>query len=257
MEVTVGPQAARTVAPRHLVRVGEPATPRTAPTLSCRRLRHLVDGRVLVDDVSFDVEAGEAVALVGPGAAGKSTVVRLVCGLARPEAGDVLLDGAPIAGMDRQVLARRIGYVARSIAPLPTESVTDTVAFWSRVIGLPRPVRADRVAEVLARVGITDHADRRVDRCTGGVLRELSLAVALLGRPRLLVLDEPTAGVCPDSGKRLLGTLRRLRDDGVAVLCAARTPEAVADLCTRVVVLDRGRLPFQRRRPERRASPPA
>jgi len=211
---------------------------RTAPAvLSCRGLRHGFDGHVVVDDVSFDVRAGEVYGLVGPAGSGKSTTVRLVCGLLEPDDGGVLLGGRPMAHLDRADLRRSVGYVAQSVVTLPSVTVAETAALRARFLGLTRAECADRTAEALAAVGLARWAEHRVDRCSGGVLRELSLAVTLLARPRLLVLDEPGAGIDQASRDRLIDTLGRLCDGGTAVLYATRHVDEADRLGARVGVL--------------------
>ncbi|HVK24352.1 MAG TPA: ABC transporter ATP-binding protein [Actinokineospora sp.] len=210
------------------------------PLLSVRGLRTSFDGQVVVDDVSFDVRAGEAYGLVGPAGAGKSTAVRMVCGLLAADEGTVLVRRTPIDAIGGRSLRESVSYVAQSVVMIPSATIAETVRFWARFFGLPRAMRRDRATEVLTAVGLRDRAGERVDRCTGGVLRELSLAVALLHRPRLLVLDQPTVGIDPESRLRLLGTLSRLRDEGVAVLYASRDLGEVRWLCDRFGLLHKG-----------------
>jgi ABC-type multidrug transport system ATPase subunit len=210
------------------------------PLLSVRGLRASFGGRVVVDDVGFDVRQGEAYGLVGPAGSGKSTTVRIVCGLLTSDSGSVLVRHRPIDTMGGRSLRESVSYVSQSVVMIPSATVIETVRFWARFYGLPRAMRRDRAAEVLAAVGLSGHANERVDRCTGGVLRELSLAVALLHRPRMLVIDQPTVGIDPDSRVRLLTTLRRLCDDGVALLYAGRDLDEVRLLCDRFGLLHKG-----------------
>ncbi|MEV8633980.1 ABC transporter ATP-binding protein [Streptosporangium sp. NPDC051023] len=209
--------------------------------LSCRRLRHSFGDRVVIDDVSFDVFAGQAYGLTGPYGSGKTTAVRIACGLMTADRGSVLLEGRPIDQIDGPSLRRSVSYMAQNTAAFPSLTVVETVRFWARLVGLPRAVSDDRTAEVLATAGIEGHGATPVDRCSGGVLRELSLAVALLHRPRLLVLDEPTLGIDGQSKERLLTTLIRLRDAGTAMLYASRDAAEVRLLCNRFGLLDRRR----------------
>ncbi|WP_436494485.1 ABC transporter ATP-binding protein [Actinokineospora sp. HUAS TT18] len=210
------------------------------PLLSVRGLKASYHEHVVVDDVSFDVRAGEAYGLVGPAGAGKSTTVRMVCGLLTADEGTVMVRRTPIDAIGGRSLRESVSYVPQSVVMIPSATIGETVRFWARFFGLPRAMRRDRAAEVLSAVGLFDRAGERVDRCTGGVLRELSLAVALLHRPRLLVLDQPTTGIDPESKQRLLGTLARLRDEGVAVLYACRDLGEVRWLCDRFGLLHKG-----------------
>ncbi|MGQ0778157.1 MAG: ABC transporter ATP-binding protein [Pseudonocardiales bacterium] len=210
--------------------------------LSCRGLRKSFDEHVVVDDVWFDVQAGEAYGLVGLAGSGKTTTVRMACGLLGADGGTVALHGRPIDSIDLQSLKESVGYVAQSVVALLSGTVAETLRFWARLLGLSRQQCGERIAETLALVGLESHSGDRVDRCSSGVLRELSLAVALLHRPRLLVLDEPTMDIDPQSRERLLSTLGRLRNEGTAVLYASRNADEVRRLCDRVGTMDRGRL---------------
>lgn len=218
------------------------ASPWHPVVLSCTGVRRSFDGHVVVDDIGFDVHAGEAYGLIGPAASGKTTTVRLVCGLLDADEGTVLLHGRPINGLDPQAFKESVSYVAQSVVALPSGTLAENLRFWARLLGLPGQLRGERITEALALVGLESHSGDGVDRCSGGVLRELSLAVALLHRPGLIVLDEPTRGLDPHSRERLLATLGRLRTTGTAVLYASRDADEVRRLCDRVGVMDRGRL---------------
>ena len=215
--------------------------PRDDAVLSCRGLWQRLDDNVL-DNVWFDIQAGEAYGLTGPDEAARAITVRVVCGLLDVDRGALLMRGRPIDELDPQSLKESVGYVAQSVATWPSMTVVDNLRLWARLLGLPLPLRRRRIAEVLAKVGLDVHSCDLVENCSAGVLRDLSLAVALLHRPRLLVLDEPTAGLDQQSRQRLLATLRRLCDEGTAVLYASGDTAEVHQLCDRVGVLVRGRL---------------
>ncbi|SDI44811.1 ABC-2 type transport system ATP-binding protein/lipooligosaccharide transport system ATP-binding protein [Actinokineospora alba] len=214
--------------------------PCTVPLLSVRGLRASFDGRVVVDDVGFDIRSGEAYGLVGPAGAGKSTTVRIVSGLLSDYRGSVMVRRKPIATIGDRALRESVGYVQQCVVMVPSATVGETIRFWARFLDLPAGVRRERAADVLAAVGLRDQVGERVDRCSGGVLRELSLAVALLHRPRLLVLDHPTAGIDPTSRVRLLQTLRGLREEGVSLLYASRDLDEVRQVCDRFGLLHNG-----------------
>lgn len=207
--------------------------------LSCVGLRYGPGEHPLIDALSFTVFSGEAYGLIG-GVHGavKTTLVRLVCGLLPPDRGRVLVEGRPIHGD----LTRPVGYVPQNSAAFPSLTVAETVRLWARLAAVPPEERRERTQDALVAAGLESHRDVRVDRCSEGVLRELSLAVALLHRPRLLVLDEPTQGIDPQSRTRLLATLGRLRDKGTSLLYLGRDLDEVERLCDRVGVLRYGRL---------------
>jgi ABC-2 type transport system ATP-binding protein len=192
--------------------------------LSCQGLRAGAGGTALVDDVWFDVRAGEAYGLIGPEGSGKTTILLAVCGLLRVDAGTVRLDG-PVA------------HAVRDAAILPSATVADNLSFWARVHGRGREVSA-----VVSATGLDEYAEVAADRCPAGVRRGIGLAAALLSEPRLLVLDGLTGGLERPDAEWLLGTVRRVRERGTSVLYAGRLADDVRSVCDRVGLLDRGRL---------------
>jgi len=219
------------------------------PVLSVRGLRCQLDGETVLDDVSFDIAEGAAFGLTGSAGAtapadmlSRTALVRVVCGLRAADRGSVLVGGCPVDGAEGTPLRDAVGYVAHSVASASSMTVTGTVRMWARQLGLAGPLGRERTAEVLALVRIEAHAAARVDRCPAGVLREMSLAVALLRQPRLLVLDEPMRGINPRGQERLRKTLDRIRGGGTALLYAAANPAEVREVCDRVGVLHHGRL---------------
>jgi ABC-2 type transport system ATP-binding protein len=215
---------------------------RTGVVLACRGLTKYLGSHLAVDDVGFEVRAGEVYGLLGPHGSGKTAIVSMVCGLTQPDAGAVLVGGRPVHGLSAREVSEVVGCVPQCVAALPALTVSDNVRFWARLHGVPDARRRERAAEVLALVGIDAYAGETVAECPVGVQRRLGLAVALLHRPSAVVLDVPTVGIDAPNRHLLLGTLARLRDEGVAVLLASRNPRRVARLCDRVGVLEGGRL---------------
>ncbi|OLF06613.1 hypothetical protein BLA60_30535 [Actinophytocola xinjiangensis] len=208
----------------------------TAVLLSCQGMRVSVDGTVLVDDVWFEVRAGEIFGLTGAEGSGKSTVLHAVCGLLPTDAGMVLLDGHRLDSVMSPVRTGLVGHTLQEAAVLPCATVLENLEFWARIHG------SELAGEALAVTGLIDNADAPVDRAPLGVRRALGLAVALLADPRLLVVDELTAGVDRPDAERLLGIVRRIGAQGRSVLYAGRAAEDVRAVCDRVGVLDHGRL---------------
>jgi ABC-2 type transport system ATP-binding protein len=220
----------------------EPGIEAPQPVLVCDGLVKRFGDRCAVDGLSFEVRAGEAYGLLGPNGAGKTTTLRMVCGILPPDGGSATIDGRAVSGRDGARARASLGYVPQGLALFPTLRLDENLRFWAKLAGVPRSQRRARVAEALALVGLEDRARDRVEHCSGGMQRRLNLAVALLHRPRVLVLDEPTVGVDPQSRASLLDRLAQLRDDGAAVLYTSHYMDEVARLCDRVGILDRGRL---------------
>jgi len=211
------------------------------PVLECRDLVRRFGERTAVDHVSFSVAAGETYGLLGPNGAGKSTTIRLVCGLLARHGGAVRLAGQPIDARHPSAKAV-VGYVPQDIALYPDLSAAENLRFFGRLYGLTGATLRGRVEEVLDLVDLADRAGDAVDTFSGGMKRRLNIAAGLLHRPELLVLDEPTVGVDPQSRHAILESVARLGREGMAVLYTTHYMEEAQRLCDRVGIIDHGRL---------------
>ncbi|MEZ6211853.1 MAG: ABC transporter ATP-binding protein [Phycisphaerales bacterium] len=193
-----------------------------------------------VRDISFQVQSGEVFGLLGPNGAGKSTTIAMLIGLLTPDAGTVTLEGV---GDPRSPAARAaIGLAPQSLAIYNELTARENLDFFARLFETPAASRKPRVAEMLELVSLTDAANRRAGKFSGGMKRRLNLACALIHRPRLLLLDEPTAGVDPQSRNAILETVASLRDSGVTILYTTHYMEEAQRLCDRVAIIDQGQL---------------
>lgn len=193
-----------------------------------------------VRDVSLTVELGEWVGLVGPNASGKTTLLRLMSGLADPTEGQIRLDGSPV-GRDRARLKARVGHVRHEAGLYDQLTVRENLAFAARTRGLDPGI--DRIDELLERLGLTARADDRVAELSRGLTRRTALAFALVPDPDILLLDEPFAGLDPDARDRLLGLLDEA-DDGDSVVVATAHRLDAAPRARRVVLLDDGQVAY-------------
>jgi ABC-2 type transport system ATP-binding protein len=204
--------------------------------LACRGLRKRFGERVAVDGVSFTVADGECYGLLGPNGAGKTTIIAIVCGLLEADEGEVTVDGSP--GGSRQAKAA-IGYVPQDLALYPDLSARENLRFFGQLYGLAGRRLDTRVADSLALVGLAERGNDRIASYSGGMKRRANIAAGLLHEPRLLILDEPTVGVDPQSRNAILETVAGL---GIAVLYTTHYMEEAAKLCQRVGIIDDGRL---------------
>lgn len=196
---------------------------------------------VAVRGVSFEVAAGETYGLLGPNGAGKTTTISIVCGLLEPDRGEVLVDGKPLT--TRSVRAKgAIGYVPQELAIYPDLTGRENLRFFTRLYGLPSAEARKRVDEVLAVIGLSDRADDPAKEYSGGMQRRLNIGIGLLHRPRLLVLDEPTVGVDPQSRNAILESVEHLSEEGMAVLYTTHYMEEAERLCDRIGIIDLGEL---------------
>jgi ABC-2 type transport system ATP-binding protein len=200
--------------------------------------------RVALSGISFTVSGGECYGLLGPNGAGKTTAISIVCGLLRTDAGHVTVDGRAITTSSGEATGARaaIGYVPQHLALYPELSAVENLKFFGRLYGLGGKKLAERVASALGVVGLADRGDDKVGSYSGGMQRRANIAAALLHEPRLLVLDEPTVGVDPQSRNAILDMVGSRRAEGVAVLYTTHYMEEAARLCQRIGIIDAGRL---------------
>jgi ABC-2 type transport system ATP-binding protein len=211
-----------------------------ALVLQCDGLVKAFGDRVAVDGVSFGVAPGEIYGLLGPNGAGKTTTIKLVCGLLRPDRGTATIDGRlPAASLDAK---RTIGYVPQDIALYPDLTARENLAFLGRLYGLRGRLLGARTEEALALTDLSDRGNDRVDSYSGGMKRRLNIAAGLLHHPSLLVLDEPTVGVDPQSRHAILERVQAFGREGMAVVYTTHYMEEAERVCDRVGIIDRGRL---------------
>ena len=209
--------------------------------LVCRGLRRRFGNRVAVDGVGFQIARGETYGLLGPNGAGKTTTISMLCGLLAPDEGAVTVAGQPITPSSTDA-KRAIGLVPQDIALYPDLTGRENLRFFGRLQGLGKARLATRMAEVLELVGLLDRADDRIERYSGGMKRRCNIAAGLLHEPELLVLDEPTVGVDPQSRNAILESIEELGRGGLSVLYTTHYMEEAERLCDRIGIIDEGRL---------------
>jgi ABC-2 type transport system ATP-binding protein len=194
-----------------------------------------------VAGVSFDVRQGEVFGLLGLNGAGKTTLISMIATERPPSDGDALLLGHSIRN-ERRAVRRMIGVAPQESALYPMLSAAENLRFFGRVYDLRGVELEDRIAQLLKFVGLEDRDKDRVATYSGGMKRRLNLAVALVHRPKLILLDEPTAGVDPQSREQILNLVRRLRGEGNAILYTTHYMEEAEGLCDRLCFLSHGKV---------------
>ena len=210
-----------------------------SPAASARELCKSYGSVTALQGISFDVPAGEAVGLLGPNGAGKSTTLGLLLGFLTPTSGSVQLFGA---GPDDPEARRRVGYVPEHIALSSHHTAASLLGFHAGLLDIPPRERAACIDDILARTGLSSVAKRKVPALSKGMLQRLALAIALLGQPDLLVLDEPTSNLDPVGRRDLCNIVSACRQRGAAVLLASHVLSEIEETCTRVVILREGRV---------------
>ena len=193
-----------------------------------------------VDGLSLSVRRGELFGLLGPNGAGKSTTVSLAVGLLAPDSGQVSIEG--LGNPREPAVRRRIGVATQALALYELLSGEENLRFFGEVYGLSGSPLASRVAWCLDFVGLTDRKADRVGTYSGGMKRRLNLAAALVHEPELLLLDEPTVGVDPQSRNKIFENIEALHREGRTIIYTTHYMEEAERLCDRIAILDAGKL---------------
>ncbi|HEY1330440.1 MAG TPA: ATP-binding cassette domain-containing protein [Actinomycetota bacterium] len=212
------------------------------PAVECRELAYAFGTLRAVDGISFDVRAGEVFGLLGPNGAGKTTTIRILTTLIDPAEGT-----AEIFGLDtthhRMQVRQMLGYVPQQLSIDGQLTGYENVWMFTRLFDVPRRERRTRAEDALASMGLADAAGRLAATYSGGMIRRLELAQALVNRPRLLILDEPTIGLDPVARRSVWERVEQLRGEtGMTVLLTTHYMEEADALCDRVALMHRGRI---------------
>ena len=209
--------------------------------LECRGLRRRFGQLVAVDGVGFHIDHGETYGLLGPNGAGKTTSISMIAGLLERDGGEVMVAGEPMT--TRSVRAKSaLGYVPQDLAVYPDLSGRENLMFFARLYGMATAQAKRRTDEVLTLTGLADRAGDQTKQYSGGMKRRLNVGIGLLNQPKLLILDEPTAGVDPQSRNAILESVEGLSGAGMAVLYTTHYMEEAERLCDRIGIIDHGKL---------------
>jgi ABC-2 type transport system ATP-binding protein len=210
----------------------------SAPAISVQGLAKVLGGRKVIEDFSIDVPAGNIFGFLGPNGSGKTTTIRMLCGLLTPDAGSGRCLGYDIIGQSAAI-KREVGYMPQRFGLYEDLSIRENLSFVARLYGVPEPSR--RVEETLERLGLRERARQLAGYLSGGWKQRLALAACLLHTPRLLLLDEPTAGVDPKARREFWDQIHDLAARGMTVLVSTHYMDE-AERCHQVGYLAGGRL---------------
>lgn len=199
------------------------------------------DERISVDHLDLDVREGEVLGLLGPNGAGKSTTIGMICGLIGIDSGEIRVGGLSVKRSPLEV-KRLLGLVPQDLALYGKLSAEENVAFFAKLYGLRGALLKERVKESLAFVGLEDKSKERPATFSGGMKRRLNIACAIMHRPKLIIMDEPTVGIDPQSRNHILNSVRELNRMGSTVIYTSHYMEEVEAVSSRVAIMDRGRL---------------
>jgi len=213
----------------------------TPPQFNVQNVGYRYGAAVALAEISFQVRKGEIFGLLGPNGAGKTTLLSILSGLRAPTTGRVFVDGGELDPR-RGELKRKLGLVPQELALYSELTAAENLRFFGDLYRLPAELRETRVRMILDMIGLTERADHRARTFSGGMQRRLNLGIALVHEPSVLLLDEPTAGVDPQSRNHLFEGIRRLNAEGMTILYTSHYMEEVQALCDRIAILDHGRL---------------
>lgn len=194
-----------------------------------------------VDDISFDIREGEVFSLLGPNGAGKTTTISILNTLLSPTGGRATIDGFDVQ-KDQMAVRRAIGVVPQDLALYEELSGEENLRFWGEMQGIPAGNLKTEIQEKLALMELEDRARDRVKTYSGGMKRRLNLAVGLLGNPRLILLDEPTVAIDPQSRRYILDWVKKINAQGTTILYTTHYMEEAQELSHRIGIMDHGKL---------------
>src|SRR5512138_1226339 len=194
-----------------------------------------------VQGVNFEVKQGEIFSLLGPNGAGKTTTISMLSCLLRPDKGDALIMGHSISTEAMGVKAV-LGVVPQEIALYEDLTARENLTFWGKMYGLRGAALKSRVDEVLDVIGLRDRAGERVGKYSGGMKRRVNIGVALLHKPKVIYMDEPTVGIDPQSRRNILDSVVALKDQGMTVLYTTHYMEEAQELSDHIAIMDQGKV---------------
>jgi len=210
-------------------------------TISLKNITKRYDDNLALDNVSMTIGEGEIFGLLGPNGAGKTTLIHILCGLIPMDSGEAVVGGTSVKDKPEQIKAH-LGYVPQDIVLFDTLSVKDNLAYFGRLYGLGGAELRNGIARALEVAGLKDREKQKVKKLSGGMKRRLNIACAIMHEPEILVLDEPTVGVDPQSRNHILESVREMnRKNNMTIIYTSHYMEEVESLCDRLMILDLGR----------------
>ena len=197
--------------------------------------------KVVVDNLNLEIRKGEVFGLLGPNGAGKSTTMNMICSIVRPTLGDVELFGKDL-GKDKKEILKKIGYIPQELAIHGSLKAWENVELFTSLYGVKGSELKKRVNESLEYVGLLDRRGDLAKNFSGGMKRRLNIACAIGHHPELLIFDEPTVGIDPQSRNFILDKIRESNENGATVIYTSHYMEEVEAICTRIAIMDNGKI---------------
>jgi ABC-2 type transport system ATP-binding protein len=199
------------------------------------------DSKLAVDNINLSIEKGEVFGLLGPNGAGKSTTIKMIMGLLRPNSGEITVDGKDIR-KEELAIKRMMGLVPQDLAIYENLSARENMEYFARLYGLKGKVLKERTEETLEFVGLSDKQKEKPKKFSGGMKRRLNIACAIVHQPAIVIMDEPTIGIDPQSRNHILNSIQELNRRGATIIYTSHYMEEVEMICDRVGIIDHGKL---------------
>jgi ABC-2 type transport system ATP-binding protein len=209
--------------------------------IEVRNLRKSFGDLLAVQDASFKADSGEVLSLLGPNGAGKSTTISMLTGLLAPTGGDASIMGHSVT-KEPEAAKKSLGVVPQDIALYPDLSARENLVFWGKMYGLRGADLKRSVDEVLEIIGLTDRQKDHVGKFSGGMKRRVNIGAALLHKPEVIIMDEPTVGIDPQSRRHILDNVKELNRQGMTVLYTTHYMEEAAELSDHIAIMDKGKV---------------
>ncbi|MFO7888272.1 MAG: ABC transporter ATP-binding protein [Eubacteriales bacterium] len=209
--------------------------------LEINNLKKYFNNTKAVDNISFKVEKGDILGLLGPNGAGKSTTISIISTLLKADEGSVLYKGLDIEKEPKKI-QKELGFVPQEIALYPSLSGYDNLKFWGKVYGLKGDKLKEKIEEVSQIIGIDKRLKDKVEEYSGGMKRRLNIGSALLHNPEIIILDEPTVGIDPQSRNHILDAVKEINKKGSTIIYTSHYMEEVEYLCDKICIMDEGKI---------------
>ncbi|MDQ6597327.1 ABC transporter ATP-binding protein [Bacillus salipaludis] len=213
-------------------------------SLTVNNLAKRYGAKTALDNVSFQVKEGSCFGLLGPNGAGKSTTMKIITGIIDADSGEVDVFGQDIRKSADQI-RRLIGYVPQEITLYDKISAYNNLIFFGEMYGVKGRLLKERIKEVLEQVGLSERVNDPIHTYSGGMKRRINIAAAMLHKPKLIILDEPTVGIDPQSRNHIFEIIKNLRSEGVTIIYSTHYMEEVESLCDDIAIIDHGKVIVQ------------
>lgn len=198
---------------------------------------------IAVDQVNLDIRKNEVLGLLGPNGAGKTSMMLMLSTYSQPDSGEILYNGKILGNAKTNIEVKtQIGYVPQEIALYDDLNAVDNLRFWGKMYGMEKKELAERVDFILERTGLTEKSKQKVKYYSGGMKRRLNIGAALLHQPKLVIMDEPTVGIDPQSREKIFDIVEQIKNEGTAVIYITHYMEEAERLCERVAIMDQGKI---------------